>query len=128
MSLEWVTALVTNYTLLAGGIGLCVYLFFTLKREIHSVELRRRKREQELQLAGEEMRQTLEALREALEKAGEGPAPAAPPAASLNMNKRAQALRMYRRGERPEQIAAALNVPLNEIELLLKVHRTVVRL
>jgi hypothetical protein len=32
---------------------------------------------------------------------------------------------MHRRGDPPEQIAAALDVPYQEIELLLKVHRIV---
>lgn len=43
----------------------------------------------------------------------------------LNLSKRSQALRMHRRGDQPEQIAAALEVPTQEIELLLKVHRIV---
>ena len=41
----------------------------------------------------------------------------------LNLNKRIQAARMSKHGERPEQIAAALGLPANEIKLLLKVQR-----
>jgi DNA-binding NarL/FixJ family response regulator len=44
----------------------------------------------------------------------------------LNLSKRSQALRMHRRGDTPEQIASTLGVPLQEVELLLKVHRIVV--
>jgi hypothetical protein len=44
---------------------------------------------------------------------------------SINLTKRAQALRMRRRGESLESITAALAVPRNEIELLLKVHELV---
>jgi hypothetical protein len=49
----------------------------------------------------------------------------APPTArsSLNMNKRAQATKMLWRGDRPDQIAAALCLPQNEIDLLLKVQK-----
>lgn len=43
----------------------------------------------------------------------------------INLSKRSQALRMHRRGDSPEQIAAALEVPLQELELLVKVHRIV---
>jgi hypothetical protein len=43
----------------------------------------------------------------------------------LNLSKRSQALRMHRRGEPPEQIAAALAVSRQEVELLLKIHRIV---
>jgi len=48
------------------------------------------------------------------------------PGPGLNLSKRSQALRMSRRGETPEQVAAALAVPLQEVDLLLKVHRIVI--
>ena len=51
---------------------------------------------------------------------------AAPPRNGLNLTKRSQALRINRRGTAPAQIAAALELPLQEVELLLKVHRIVV--
>lgn len=49
----------------------------------------------------------------------------APPSArsGLNLNKRIQAARMSKRGERPEQIASALGLPRNEVALLLKVQQ-----
>jgi hypothetical protein len=50
---------------------------------------------------------------------------AAPPRLGLNLSKRSQALRMHRRGDPPEQIAAALGIPLQELDLLVKVHRIV---
>jgi hypothetical protein len=33
---------------------------------------------------------------------------------------------MHRRGDSPERIAAALDIPLQEVDLLLKVHRIVI--
>jgi hypothetical protein len=45
------------------------------------------------------------------------------PLAGMTLTKRALAVRMHRRGERPEQIAAALDLPKQEVELLLKIHR-----
>jgi type II secretory pathway pseudopilin PulG len=45
--------------------------------------------------------------------------------AGLNLCKRSQALRMYRKGDPPDRIAAALEVPLQEVDLLVKVHRIV---
>ena len=53
-------------------------------------------------------------------------APAAPKI-GLNLTKRAQALRMHRRGDPPAQIAALLDVPLQEVDLLLKVHRIILK-
>ncbi len=47
------------------------------------------------------------------------------PRIGLNLTKRAQALRMHRRGDPPEQIAALLEVPFQEVDLLLKVQRIV---
>src|SRR5439155_18420303 len=53
--------------------------------------------------------------------------PVAPPAGlprpGLNLNRRSQALRMHRHGEGAAQIAAALELPRQEVDLLLKVHR-----
>lgn len=48
------------------------------------------------------------------------------PRPGMNLSKRSQALRMHRRGETPDQIAHALELPLQEVELLLKVHRIVI--
>jgi len=53
------------------------------------------------------------------------PLPAVPKA-GLNLCKRSQALRMHRKGDPPAQIAAALEVPLQEVDLLIKVHRIVI--
>jgi DNA-binding NarL/FixJ family response regulator len=48
------------------------------------------------------------------------------PGPGMNLSKRSQALRLYRRGDSAGQIAAALRVPLQEVELLLKVQRIVI--
>ena len=47
------------------------------------------------------------------------------PRPGLNLNKRSQALRLHRRGDAPEQIATALELPLQEVQLLLKVQQVV---
>lgn len=54
------------------------------------------------------------------------PVAAGDPRRGLNLSKRSHALRMHRRGESVEQIAATLGVTRQEIELLLKVHQIVV--
>jgi len=48
------------------------------------------------------------------------------PKLGLNLTKRTQALRMHRKGDPPDQIAKALEVPLQEVDLLIKVHRIVI--
>jgi hypothetical protein len=62
-----------------------------------------------------------ERLRDADERTGML-APPVPPKSGLNLSRRSQVLRMARRGERPENIAASLSLPRREVELLLKVH------
>jgi hypothetical protein len=74
-----------------------------------------------LQQKIDDLAQQIEDLRR---HASTSPIPLAPRAA-LNLDKRAQALRMHRRGEGPADIAAALGIPLQEVHLLLKVHRIV---
>jgi len=54
-------------------------------------------------------------------------APAGVPRGGFNLNKRTQVLRMHRRGESAEQISASLELPRQEVELLLKVHSIVIQ-
>jgi len=56
------------------------------------------------------------------------PVPAAPAffRPGLNLSTRSQALRMFRQGESPERIAMTLEVPLQEVDLLLKVQRIII--
>jgi len=76
----------------------------------------------------QELRDSLEALAAQLHDLQKHP-PAAPlpgmPKLSLDLSKRSHALRLHRRGEGAEQIAAALDLPRQEVDLLLKVHRIV---
>jgi len=75
------------------------------------------------------LRQAVEALAAQVRELQRTPADAAVdpavPRPGINLSRRSQALRMHRRGESAEQIATALSVPRQEVELLLKVHRIV---
>jgi hypothetical protein len=44
----------------------------------------------------------------------------------LNLSKRSQALRMHRRGDAPDRISAALDIPVQEVDLLMKVSRILI--
>jgi hypothetical protein len=117
------------YGFLALGLGSCLYLFLTLKREIWKVNGRWKKQYESLEAAMEKLRVENNELRlrlqEAEERAGVLVAPT-PPRSGLNLSKRSQALRMARRGDAPPHIAAALQLPQTEVDLLLKVHRLAV--
>jgi hypothetical protein len=48
------------------------------------------------------------------------------PKPGMNVVKRAHALRLHRHGERSEEIARSLDLPRQEVDLLLKVHTIVI--
>ncbi|SPE39832.1 conserved exported hypothetical protein [Candidatus Sulfopaludibacter sp. SbA3] len=50
---------------------------------------------------------------------------AAPARGGLNLAKRSHALRLHKHGDSAPKIAATLEIPVQEVELLLKVHRIV---
>ncbi len=119
-------ALLGCYALLAAGLASGLALFITLKGEFRRFETRWSKRQSALEEAVQAMCAEIETLAERVKEAEERAGvlvPPTPPKSGLNLGKRSQALRMFRRGEMPEQIAAALDLPQNEVELLIKVHR-----
>jgi len=48
-----------------------------------------------------------------------------PERGGLNLSRRSQALRLHRRGEPAGRIAAELRIPVQEVQLLIKVHEIV---
>lgn len=126
--MRWITIsqYLPIYALVVVSLGLCMYLFFTAKREIRRLQLRVKQQNVLLQEAYDRMEFAVEQLKSQFEdlagKAGEM-VPPLPAKSGMNLNKRTQAARMFRRGERPEQIATALSLPQNEVVLLLKIHQ-----
>jgi hypothetical protein len=105
------------YLMIAAGLLSTLALFVTLKHEICGQAQRQKKRI-------EEMAVQLNEVNRSPERAAEEPAVAFVPAplrAGLNLNKRVHAMRMLRRGEDVSFITAALGVPRQEIELLIRV-------
>ena len=77
-----------------------------------------------------ELRKRVEALAARLEgireiRAVSHSTAASVPKSGMNLSRRSQALRLYRRGEPAARIAAELGVPVQEVELLIKVHEIV---
>ena len=103
-----------NFALPLAGIGLCLYLFCTVKQELHQLSRRGAEKHSVLQQRMEDAIRGVEAaVCEARQPAGPG----------IGRSNRAEALRMHRRGESAASIAGALRLPRNEVELLLKVYR-----
>jgi len=66
-----------------------------------------------------EMRQRVEDA----EKRADAMVPPPAPPSGLNLNRRAQAIRMLRRGAHAEQVSAALAIPRPQVDLLMKVNQ-----
>lgn len=112
-----------QYFFLAAGLFFCVYLFVTLKREIQLLASRSKRQHQSHDERARDLESNLEQMRSTIQQAEEHGAPVPLPIPSgMNLSKRTQTLRLARRGESPEHIAAALSLPHREVELILKVH------
>jgi hypothetical protein len=101
--------------------GSCLLYAFIVHLEMRTVSRRGLERHERLENRLALMAEVAERMQSQLEETAR-PAQASQPGQSLNLNKRGQVLRMQRRGETPETIAAALRIPQNEVTLLLKVH------
>lgn len=111
------------------GIALAVFSVWQVRAWAGSVETRMETTREESESRAESLQQRLDAVAAQLRELERQPAVTlAPglPKPGMNVMKRSQALRMHRRGERAEQIAAALELPRQEVELLLKVHSIVI--
>ncbi len=122
MNLDWILSPLTWYAVVALALIASLVVFVVTKVEV--MRLRR---------AGEQssalLRVKIEQLESVLTQLANKPAQEAEALPmqvlkpSLNLTRRARVLRMYRRGESAESIAAALATPRNEVELLLKVQQ-----
>jgi hypothetical protein len=124
MHLDWLVNPVTFYS----GASVCLLtslaLFVSIKIEMararSAVDTPEVVNEAD-DLAVQALRTEIEGLRESVNRL-ESCRPGQPAGAGINLTKRAQVLRMHRRGEPVSSIAAALETPSNEIALLLKVN------
>ena len=114
------------YVLLAVGLIACIVLFVSLKLEI---------RQKSGGSSGtNQVEETVDGLSAAFEqiRARLEDAMQSPPSPtvwsgspSVNLNRRGQVLRLFRRGDTPRQIASALSMRQGEVDLIIKIHRMV---
>jgi hypothetical protein len=106
--------------LLGLGLAAMLFLYFGLRRDLRSQLQKQRVRIDEIQT------QLWAAIdRPVREEARLDGAPGPVPQlrSALNINKRIQAARLFRRGEDMAHIADALGLPQREAELLVRVHQ-----
>jgi hypothetical protein len=129
MNLDGLASNAALAVLLACGLTLLLWLFLSLKKEIKALEFRCDAQQSLIaRLAtntGGEMDTLRERLRDSEDRCGMlVPPPAIP--SGMNLNKRSQAIRMLRLGDGPDRIAAALGLPVKEVELLAKIQKILV--
>lgn len=120
---------IAPYLFIAVGLSLCMYIFYSLKREIHGLRARLLKRDAQLEAATVDLLAQFGEMRSELREAELRTAqlvPPAPPKSGLNLSRRTQVIRMFRHGGDAESIASRLGLPKNEVVLLLKVHNLAV--
>ena len=117
-----------SVVLAVAAIGVSFFAIWRSGALAALADRRSRSHIEELYAATAALQKALESQGALIEDLQHQPAPsvaASAPRAGLNLCKRSQALRMHRKGDAPERIAAALEVPVQEVDLLLKVHRIV---
>ncbi len=124
--------------LTAAGLSATLWLFIQFKTEIarlaRSLPPEHRKSASETE-SGKDLtllNQRLDQLAARIEERGPlGPTTLEPTGilqTGLNLNKRTHVLRLSRRGDAPDHIAATLHLPRREVELLLKIHELSLKL
>jgi hypothetical protein len=117
MRFDWVVSPAAQYSFLALALVGCLVLFLSTKREIALVRRSFTESRDSAAASAASLAAGLATLRQETETTDLGSLTGQ----KLNLTRRAQALRMQRRGESPATIAAALRLPRNEIDLLLKI-------
>ena len=125
-------SLLLTLSILSGVVlcGTATSLFVLYRAHCMLGEIKRQKEAETAHdhTEAEAVRATVDALAAQIQELRSHPPVAVAPGLpkpGLNLNKRSQALRMHRRGEAVDQIAAALELPRQEVDLLIKVHRIV---
>ena len=109
MHLEWLLNPAAPYAAVAIGIVLCLSLFVSLKRDLRDAEARSMKKLEAMETDWKAKIQRLDERWEELSQISGLLVPPTPPRSGLNLTKRSQALQMFRRGESPQDISAALS-------------------
>src|SRR5437667_11728311 len=125
MHLEWILHPAAPFAAVALGMVLYLLLFVSLKRDLRASDARWRKKLEALETNWNAKMESLDERWKELSQISNLLVPPTPPRSGLNLSKRSQALQMFRRGESPKDISAALSLPRNEVELLARVQQLV---
>jgi len=124
----WMVPLALLSGLALGGTALSLFALWRVHGVLREIDKRADVKQDQSETETCRLRQAVESLGGRLRELERAPAPVGVPGLprpGMNLTKRSQTLRLHRQGETPEQIAAALELPRQEVDLLLKVHRIV---
>jgi len=123
MNLDWILSPLACYAVVALALAACLASFMSTRAEVWRLRQTADASQDAIKRQVEEMQSQFTAIAQSRpEPVVEAPARPLSLRPGLNLTRRTQALRMRRRGESAESIAAALSAPRNEIELLLKIY------
>src|SRR3954447_11010716 len=111
------------YVALSIGMSLCLCLFASLKRELRAHDRRLAEKVDALEADFNGKTAILDERWAELSHVSTCLVPPPPVRSGMNLARRAQALQMLKRGESAQETAAVLSLPLNEVDLLVKVQR-----
>ncbi|HWE53167.1 MAG TPA: hypothetical protein VG273_25470 [Bryobacteraceae bacterium] len=121
MQLDWIYYPVTQYLITGVGLLASIWLWLGARAEVRAVHKNMKSSIEALNGDLRNLSAAMEEIRNAREAAAEvAPIPIGQ---AINLTKRAQILRMRHRGESVNSIAGALQIPLGEVTLLLKIER-----
>ena len=122
MNLDWITNPLTIYGVVAAGGLLVLCMTASINIEMRRQQARSVRENRALQ---EAVCSLQERVNDLLAEANDRAAVVAtyPPSPGLNVQKRAEALRMYRRGCSSHTVCATLGLPRAEVALLEKVQK-----
>jgi hypothetical protein len=113
--------LLSPYILLALAAAATLLQFFALKREIWREKTRVSREQGKLREDLTKLQLLLAEIQRELEN--QGASQDSSESGAMNYTRRTRVLRLHRRGDRPDQIAATLHLPQNEVALLVKLHQ-----
>ena len=121
--------LILPYLLIAVVIGLSLALFVLVKADVRRYGSEWERERESLLEHQRELKTQIVALENAMreqEQRAESISAVTVSSAvrpGMNLQRRAQILRLAKRGDNPQQIATTVGMPQNEVELLLKLHQ-----
>ena len=121
------------YIFLVVSLAVCLSLFYGISQRMQKLRVRLEKCEARIQTESAQLATGIQSIKARVEDIEDGRPPAdttvsmTSSGSGFNSTVRSKVLKMHRLGQSPDKIAEALRVPKGEVDLLVKVHRIVMR-